>query len=97
MCRVAIQNGHKVEMLEEVSGVSSCDVLFDGKKCELKSVSSVSNLSHRMNKAVKQGAKMVLLELSGDIEALIANVLFLKEQGLQGYYYIKGQNALFEI
>lgn len=40
---------------------------------------------------------MVLLELSGDIEALIANVLFLKEQGLQGYYYIKGQNALFEI
>lgn len=38
-------------MLEEVSGVSSYDVRFDGKKCELKSVTSVSNVEHRFNHA----------------------------------------------
>ena len=51
MVRPAWDNWWFSKILEEVSGVSSYDVRFDGKKCELKSVTSVSNVEHRFNHA----------------------------------------------
>lgn len=97
MCKVAVQNGHKVEMLEEVSGFSSCDVLFDDKYAELKSITSVSNVEHRFNHAKEQGAEVVLFELQTKNEKIVQKINELKEKGLKGYYYIRGENRLIEI
>ena len=97
MCKVAVQNGHKVEMLEEVSGVSGCDVLFDGKYAELKSITSVSNVEHRFNHAKEQGAEVVLFELQTKNEKIVQKINELKGKGLKGYYYIRGENILIEI
>ena len=97
MCKVAVQNGHKVEMLEEVSGVSSCDVLLNGKYAELKSITSVSNVEHRFNHAKEQGAEIVLFELQTKNEKIVQKINELKKKGLKGYYYINGENILIEI
>lgn len=97
MCKVAIQNGHKVEMLEEVSGISSCDVLLNGKYAELKSITSVSNVEHRFNHAKEQGAEVVLFELQTKNEKIVQKINELKGKGLNGYYYISGENRLIEI
>ena len=97
MCKVAVQNGHSIEMLEEIPGVSSCDVLLDGKKTELKSITSVSNVEHRFIHAKEQGAEIVLFELKNKNEKIIQKINELKAKGLKGYYYIKGENILIEI
>lgn len=97
MCKVAVQNGHKVEMLEEISGVSSCDVLLDGKHAELKSITSVSNVEHRFNHAKEQGAEVVLFEIQTKNEKIVQKINELKKKGLKGYYYINGENILIEI
>lgn len=84
-------------MLEEVSGVSSYDVRFDGKKCELKSVTSVSNVENRFNHAKEQGAEVVLFQLQTNNEKIVKKINELKKKGLKGYYYISEENRLVEI
>lgn len=95
MCKVAMQNGHKIEMLEEVSGVSSCDILFDGLKCELKSITNASNIHIHANKAFnKQGAECLLFEFKMYDSKFENEILKLSNKGMHGYYYVNGENIL---
>ena len=95
MCKVAVKNGHTVEMLEEMPGVSSCDILLDGKKCELKSVAQASNIHKHADKAFeKQGAELILLKLSKLDDSILSEIKKLSQKGRHGYFYVDGANLL---
>ncbi len=97
MCKVAVKNGHSVEMLEEIPGVSSCDILLDGKKCELKSINQASNIHKHAKKAIKkQGAEQILFELGKWGTDFETEIQILKGKGIHGFYYIKGSDILNE-
>ena len=97
MCNVAVQNGHSVEMLEEIPGVSSCDILLDGKRTELKAINSASNIYRYAKRAIKgQGAVLVLFEFGRWGAEFEAEIGKLSGRDIHGYYYIKGSDILNE-
>lgn len=97
MCKVAALNGHDVKMLEEKPGVSSCDILLNGKRCELKSITQASNIHRHAEKAFKkQGAECLLLEIPKLDNEFQAEIKKLSDKGMHGYFIIKGTNALQE-
>lgn len=66
MCKVAADNGHKIEYLQGVNRPKgeTFDITFDGIPTDLKSTQSPGNLVQYVKKAYKeQGANAVFLEL----------------------------------
>jgi len=97
MCKVAVKNGHTVEMLEEIPGVSSCDILLDGKNAELKAINSASNIHRHAKKAIKgQGAELVFFEFGKWGTDFEVEIRTLQGKGIHGYYYIKGSDVLHQ-
>lgn len=97
MCKIAVLNGHKIKMLEEMPGISSCDILFDNKRCELKSITQASNIHRHAEKAFnKQGAEFLLFEFSKWGKDFEFEIRKLSQKEMHGYYYIKGINLLHE-
>ena len=63
--------GHKVEMLEEVPGISSPDALIDGVKVDFKSLASANNIERHAKDAIfKQGADEVWFEFTDFNDAI---------------------------
>ena len=74
MCKVAADNGHKIEYLKGVNRPigETYDINFDGIPTDLKSTKSSGNLVKYVKKAYKdQGAKAVFLELKIKNEVFI--------------------------
>lgn len=63
MCVNYARIGFRIKMLEEITGVSSSDVICNGVLTELKSVESNKQIVIRAKEAKKQGAEIVLFEL----------------------------------
>ncbi len=97
MCKVAALNGHDVKMLEEEPGVSSCDILLDGKRADLKSINKASNIHRHAKKAIhKQGAELIVFEFSQWGDNFQKEINILMHKGIHGYYCIKGSDKLHQ-
>lgn len=80
--------GHRIEMLEELPGISSPDVLFNGFKADLKSLSSHNNIFRDVDKALrKQGAEIILIEFTVKSKEIMNKINELKRKGYKTYYY----------
>ena len=85
--------GHKVEMLEEVPGISSPDALIDGVKVDFKSLASANNIERHAKDAIfKQGADEVWFEFTDFNDAINQKLIKISEWGIHGRYYIKGKS-----
>ncbi len=98
MSKVFAQNGYKIEMLTEVSHVSSQDVTINGMKADLKCVSSHNNILKHAKKAIrKQGAEIVLFEFEKETKEIHIELLKLKKEGISVYYYFsKAKGKIYE-
>lgn len=95
MCQVFAKNGYKIELLNEVPGVSSLDVRINGISAELKSTKGHSNIVKYAKKAIsKQGAEIVLFEFEGFGSEHINELKKLKEEGINVLFYIKGEDKV---
>lgn len=85
--------GHKVEILEEIPGVSSPDAIIDGIKVDFKSLSSANNIERHAKDAIfKQGADEVWFEFTQKNGEILNKIEVLQEKGIHGRYYFKGEN-----
>lgn len=85
--------GHKVEMLEEVPGISSPDALIDGLKVDFKSLKSANNIERHAKDAIfKQGSDEVWFEFTTKSDRIIATIEDLAQKGIHGRYYFRGED-----
>lgn len=93
MASTYAQFGHKVEMLEEVPGISSPDALIDGLKVDFKSLKSANNIERHAKDAIfKQGSDEVWFEFSTKSDRIIATIEDLAQKGIHGRYYFRGED-----
>jgi hypothetical protein len=82
------QNGYKIEMLKERSGLSSSDITINGIMADLKKTSSHNNIVGYAKKAVdKQGAKIVLFEFDTMTGKIHNELNKLKRLGIKVKYF----------
>lgn len=87
------ENGHKVEMLNEVPGISSPDALIDGLKVDFKSLSNANNIKRHAKDAIfRQGADEVWFEFTTKSDRIISTLNDLTNKGIHGRYYFLGEN-----
>lgn len=92
MAKVFANAGHRIELLDEVSGISSPDAIFNGLKADLKSLSSHNNIIRDAKKATrKQGAGVILFEFTKDTEKIHLELLKLQKMDIKAYYYFRGK------
>lgn len=96
MCKHLADNGHNVVHLDDRKlKYGSYDILLDGKKAELKSLSSYNNIVREGKSAIKkQGADLVVFRfdtLSAKAKSYIKDLAKAK---IHGYYYVRGQKGL---
>lgn len=95
MCRVFAENGYRMEHQAEVPGVSSPDVLIDGKPADLKRVSSHNNIVRHAVKAVKkQGAEEVLFQVDTFTNEVRREFAVLKRMNIKVRYFITGEGKM---
>lgn len=88
MCRVLGKNGYRVEMLEEIPGISSPDITINGIKADLKSLSSANNIERHAKDAIrKQGADAVVFHFSKETEDIHIKLLKLQRMGYKIFYF----------
>jgi hypothetical protein len=99
MSMVFARNGYKIEMLREVPRVSSPDVTINGLKADLKRVSGHNNLiRHAKHATREQRADVVLFEFEKETEAIKAELIKLKREGISAYYYYSGdKNKIYSL
>jgi hypothetical protein len=98
MAKVFAQNGYKVEMLKEIPGVSSSDVLINGISVDLKRVSGHKNIAGYAKKAIrKQGAEIVLFEFNVMTHDIQDELVKLKKLGINVKYFITGGNKVINL
>lgn len=94
MCLAFARAGHKVQHLSEQSGVSSCDVLFDGIPADLKSTKSHNNIAGYAKHALRsQGASIILFRFDKMDRNIKNELLKLRRKGVHGWFYVKGEEA----
>jgi hypothetical protein len=99
MAKVFAEHGYKVELIEELSGISSPDAIINGKKVDFKSLSSANNIVRHAKEAIKkQGADMVYFEFDNNNKTLILNEInkLSLKYNIHGKYYFKGKNEIFD-
>jgi hypothetical protein len=97
MAKTFAKQGSKVELLEEKSGLSSCDAIIDGKKVDFKSLSSSNNIIRHAKKAIRgQGADFVYFEFTKKSYEIIEKINQLKNIGIHGKYYFKGEDIVYD-
>lgn len=95
MCRVFAENGYRMEHQAEAPGVSSPDVLIDGKPADLKRVSSHNNIVRHAVKAVKkQGAEEVLFQVDALTDEVRREFAVLKRMNIKVRYFITGEEKM---
>jgi phage gp29-like protein len=97
MAKVFAGSGFRMELLDEIAGISSPDALFNGLKADLKSISSHNNIIRDAKKAIyKQGADVVLFEFTNDTPKIHLEILKLRKMNIKAYYYFTGkENMIF--
>lgn len=96
MCKHLADNGHNVVHLDDRKmSDGSYDILLDGKKAELKSLSSYNNIVREGKSAIKkQGADLVVFRfdtLSAKAKSYLKDLAKAK---IHGCYYVRGQKGL---
>lgn len=98
MCCVLADNGYKIEMLQEVAGVSSSDILINGKKADLKATKSANNIVKYAKFAIrKQGADIVIFEFEEENEKVYKELQTLKRENIKCKYYFKNEKKLYDL
>ncbi|MDR1129458.1 MAG: hypothetical protein LBK96_00570 [Prevotellaceae bacterium] len=94
MSMVLAQNGYRIEMLKERSGISSSDITINGINADLKCVSSHNNIVRDAKKAVrKQGAEIVVFEFEKETKEIYLELLKLKKEKISVYYYFSNDKT----
>ncbi len=97
MGEVFAHNGYRIVMLEEISGVSSPDVLINGVPAEFKRVRNANNIARRARKAVKkQMAQLVLFQIDYLTDKVIKELELAASKGRHGMYFVTGKNKIYE-
>ncbi len=98
MCETLARNGHNVKMIQEIAGVSSPDILIDGRKADLKSTKGTGNNVKYGKKAVKkQDADIVIFEfeeMSPEIQMELKKLAL--RLGIHGMYFVKGNDGIVD-
>lgn len=95
MCCVLADNGYKIEMLQEVAGVPSSDILINGKKADLKATKSANNIEKYGKKAIlEQDADLVVFEFEEITPKIQQEINKLNKRGIHGLYFIKGNKNI---
>ncbi len=82
------ENGHTIVFTEEPPGTPMYDVLFDGKRADIKSLKSHNNLLRECRDAIShQHAEIVLLEFTQRNDKIIQTIQRLSREGIHGKYY----------
>jgi hypothetical protein len=98
MTKIFAQNGHKIEMLEEIPRIASPDIRIDGILGELKRVSGHNNIVKDAKKAVrKQRAEIVLFEFDTMTHFIQSELAKLKKLGMNVKYFITGSNKVIDL
>ncbi len=97
VAKVFALNGYAMEMLQEISGISSPDVTINGVPAEIKCVKSIANMVRYTRKAIKrQGARMVLFKFEKMTPVVSAELRKLSEMGYHGKYFISGKDKALD-
>lgn len=98
LCRVAADNGHKVEFLKGTNRTpgQTYDIRLDGVPTDLKATASISNIVKYAKKAYKkQGAKAVLFEFEKSLPEVYDKLNEAKRKyNIHIYFYFKGDNVI---
>ena len=96
MCKHLADNGHNVVHLDDRKlSDGSYDILLDGKKAELKSLSSYNNIVREGKSAIKkQGADLVVFRFNTLSAKAKSYLKDLAKAKIHGCYYVRGQKGL---
>ncbi len=95
--KVLALNGHAIEMMKEISGVTSPDVTINGVPAEIKCVKSAANMVRHARKATKkQGARIVLFKFEKMTPYVLKELKNLTERGIHGMYIVNGETEIRE-
>ena len=91
MCMVFAINGHEMEHLKEIPGISSPDVRIDGILADLKRTKSHNNLLSDAKYAIyNQGAEKVLIQLDNSNSRISAAISDIRKENISGYFFYTG-------
>ena len=95
MCNVLAGIGYRIEMLEEVSGKSSPDIMINGIKADLKSTKGDGNIVKYGKKAIyEQVADIVVFEFEKMNFEIHQEINKLRNMNIHGMYIVKGSNKI---
>lgn len=94
MCRVLAEKGYRVELLREVSRVSSPDIVINGMTADLKRTGSHNNIVKYAKKATReQGAELIVFQFDKETSDIHKQLELLKGEGIKGYYFFTGKES----
>lgn len=97
MSEIFAQNGYRIEMLEEISGVCSYDVNINGIPADLKHVKSLKSVGQSALRAKnQQHAKLVLFQFDKYTPKLVGEIKSLVSKNIHGKYYITKENEIHD-
>lgn len=89
--------GYKIEMLEEIAGVSSPDARLNGILVDFKKTGSPKNVLKYAKKAIhKQGAERLVFEFEHETQAVYDVIEELKRKGFKAYYFFSGRKEVYK-
>lgn len=98
MCRTFAEGGYKIEHQAELPGVSSPDVLIDGKPADLKRISNHNNIVKYAVKATqKQGAEIVLFQIDKETDEVHKELDKIRRKGIKVYYFFTGGSKVHKL
>lgn len=96
MALVYAQNGYRIELWDEIAGISSPDGSLNSITVDFKSVATHNNIVKYAKKAIrKQGAEIVLFEFTNETEAIHKEILALKKIGIKAMYYFTDTKEVY--
>lgn len=97
MAIVYAQNGYRIEMLDEITGISSPDGTLNSIAIDFKQLKSHNNILRHAKKATKQqGAEIVLFEFTEETEKIHRELLKLKKIGIKAMYYFTDTKNVYK-
>lgn len=98
MSKTFAHAGHRIVFLDEISGKSSPDVLFDDLPADFKSTRSHNNIVKYAKKATReQGAKVVLFEFTNETDKIHIELEVVKKLGIKCFYYFSNNNNVIQL
>ncbi len=96
MAKVYAQNGYRIELWDEITGISSPDGSLNSIAVDLKQLGSHNNIYRHARKATKeQGAKIVLFEFTEETQEIHKQILLLKNKGIKAMYYFTKNKEVY--